>query len=76
MAEQNQTTRQAGIEMTGKIMGAVAHIVDDQPSEVVIEAMAGAMMATLIAAKVSVEDQREVLRRYADRIIGFAGALA
>jgi hypothetical protein len=67
--------RRAGLEMTARIMGAVAHIVDDEPSEVVIEAMAAAMLATLVAAEVSVEDQREVLRRYADRIMGFAAAL-
>jgi hypothetical protein len=65
----------AGMAMTAEIMMAVGPIIDDQPSDMVIQAFAGAMMAVLVAATESVPDQRVILRRYADRIIGFAAAL-
>lgn len=65
----------AGTALTEKILTAVAPLVHDQPSDRVIEAMAGAMMATLLAAHLTAAEQRMILRRYADRVGGFAGRL-
>jgi surface antigen len=61
-----------GFELTGRLLGAVAHIVEGQDADIVIEAMAGAMMAALAASGVDEQDQKLILRRYAERIIIFA----
>jgi hypothetical protein len=63
----------AGTAMTEQLMNAIAPIVQDQPTGLVIEACAAAMMATLTAAQLDDRDVRTVLSRYAERILDFAG---
>jgi hypothetical protein len=62
----------AGVKLTEQIMRLVQPIVHGQPSDLVIEAMASAMAATLAGAQVSRLDARLVLHRYAERILDFA----
>jgi hypothetical protein len=67
------TKRQlAGVKLTEQIMTAVEPIVHGLPTDLVIEAMAAAMSATLVGAQVSTLDARLVLHRYAERILDFA----
>lgn len=64
-----------GIEMTERIRHAVGPIVDGQPSELVVEAMAAAMLATLLGAGVPPAGRVLVLRRYAERLLTIAAAI-
>lgn len=61
-----------GIALTEKIMEAIEPLVDGLSSELVIEAMAGAMVATLAGGVTTTKDARLVLHRYAERILDFA----
>lgn len=61
-----------GIALTEKIMEAIEPLVDGLSSELVIEAMAGAMVATLAGGVTNTRDARLVLNRYAERILDFA----
>ena len=65
-----------GPELTAEILAAVAPIVDGQPTELVIEAMAAAMMAAFVRGCPTPADRREILRRYAERITRFAAVVA
>jgi hypothetical protein len=66
------TDRAAGIALTEKIMEVVEPIVDGLPTDLVIEAMAAAMVASLAGAQADTRDARLVLNRYAERILDFA----
>lgn len=60
------------IALTEKIMEAIEPLVDGMSSDLVIEAMAGAMVATLAGGVTNTKDARLVLHRYAERILDFA----
>jgi hypothetical protein len=64
----------AGVAMTERIMDAVAPIVDGQPTALVIEAFAAAMMATL-SASTDKRQARLVLHYYAERILDYAAEI-
>ena len=66
------TDRGEGIALTEKIMEVVEPIVDGLPTDLVIEAMAAAMVASLAGAQADTGDARLVLNRYAERILDFA----
>ena len=66
------TDRAEGIALTEKIMEVVEPIVDGLPTDLVIEAMAAAMVASLAGAQADTKDARLVLNRYAERILDFA----
>jgi hypothetical protein len=61
-----------GIALTEKIMEAIEPLVDGLSSELVIEAMAGAMVSLLAGAEVDSRGARLVLNHYAERILDFA----
>jgi hypothetical protein len=65
----------AGLAMTADILAAVAPFVDGQPTDLVIEAFGAAMIATLVAGGATNVDRKTILRRFADRIVGFAAAI-
>jgi len=66
------TDRSAGIALTDRILEVVEPIVHGLPCDLVIEAMAAAMVATLAAGTTNSRDARLVLVRYAERIIDFS----
>jgi hypothetical protein len=66
------TDRSAGIALTERIMEVVEPIVDGLQPELVIEAMAAAMVATLAGGTTNSRDARLVLVRYAERILDFS----
>lgn len=55
-----------GVDLTDRIIAACKPIVDEQPTELVIDAVASAFFGLLLAACPGSE--RIVLRRYADRL--------
>jgi hypothetical protein len=65
----------AGAALTEQIMEAVAPLVDGQPTALVIEAFAAAMMATL-SASTDKRQARLVLHYYAERILDYAAEIA
>jgi hypothetical protein len=70
----NVQVKPQGAALTEDILAAVAPLVDGRPSELVVEAMAAAMMVT-VATCCPVAGQRLVLRRYADRLNAIANML-
>ena len=67
-----EVDKDAGIALTEKLMEVIEPLVDGLPSDLVIEAMAGAMVATLAGGVTNTRDARLVLHRYANRILDFA----
>jgi hypothetical protein len=66
----------AGTALTADILDAIADLVHDKPTDLVIEAIAGAMLVTVATAcPDSLADQSTVLRRYAERIDAIARVL-
>jgi hypothetical protein len=58
----------AGEQLTGDILEAIAPLVHNKPCDLVVEALAGAMLAAVTLATPSELDRRAILRRYAARL--------
>jgi hypothetical protein len=61
-----------GIALTDAIMRAVSPLIDGQPTDLVIEAMAAAWIGALIAGTPRRDDRLKVLARYGNAVIDFA----
>lgn len=73
MSDSERTRR--GVALTEELITTLGPIVDGQPSELVIEALAAAMMAAVASFVTTREGQRTVLTRFARSIEQFAETL-
>jgi hypothetical protein len=67
MTEAERTA--AGEALTGDILEALAPLVHNKPADLVIEAMAGAMLAAVLIAAPAEYDRRAILRRFGARLL-------
>jgi hypothetical protein len=65
-----------GVKLTNEILAAVVPMLNGRPSQLVLEALAGAMMAAVVVACPTAGGRREFLARYADCILTFADTAA
>jgi hypothetical protein len=64
-----------GEELTDQVLAACAPIVDGLPTDLAIEVMAGAMLATACAASKDPRSRKLILRRFALTVMGIANAM-
>lgn len=64
----------AGALLTADILEAVAPLVDGKPADLVFEAIAAVMLATVLLVSKSPADHGRLLRRYAQQLLVVAAA--
>jgi hypothetical protein len=64
-----------GEELTDQLLAACAPIVDGLPTDLAVQVMAGAMLATAMTATKDTAGRKLILRRFALTVMGIANAM-